>query len=145
MQPKLIILQGPPACGKSTRAAQLVQQIGSDRAVIVCRDAIREGCGDYFVPKREAYITAVEHFMVERALAEGFTVIVDATNLHPQTKRAWKRMAEQFGIEIEWEELLLPFDEALRRDGRADRKRAVGEEVLRRFYANYYPHLLPEE
>ena len=41
---KIIVLQGPPACGKSTKAQELLNQYGADKAVIVCRDSIREAC-----------------------------------------------------------------------------------------------------
>lgn len=45
MKNKIIVLQGPPACGKSTKARELIKEYESDKAVIVCRDSIREGCG----------------------------------------------------------------------------------------------------
>ena len=41
---KIIVLQGPPACGKSTKAKELLNEYGTDKAVIVCRDSIRESC-----------------------------------------------------------------------------------------------------
>lgn len=50
---KIIVLQGPPASGKSTKAKELLEQYGADKAVIVCRDSIRESSGEYWVPSRE--------------------------------------------------------------------------------------------
>lgn len=139
---KMIILQGPPACGKSTAAKNILEQYGSDKAVIVCRDSIREACGEYWVPSREDYISDVEEFTVKNALARDLIPIIDATNLNPKTIEKWKKLAEDYRVEIEWIEVVVPYQEALKRDSNPDRKRPVGKKVLRNFYMKYYPHLI---
>lgn len=139
---KIIVLQGPPACGKSTRAQELLVKYGFDKAVIVCRDSIREACGEYWVTSRENYISDVEEFSVKNALARDLIPIIDATNLNPKTVEKWKKLAEEYKAEIEWIEVVEPYKVALQRDSNPDRKRPVGKKVLRNFYMKYYPHLI---
>jgi predicted kinase len=139
---KIIILQGPPACGKSTTAELLLEDYGKDKAVIVCRDSIRESCGEYWVPSRESYITDIEVFSVKSALERDLIPIVDATNLNPKTIQRWKDLAAEYKAEIEWIEIVEPYSVALERDSNPDRKRPVGEVVLRNFYTKYYPHMI---
>ena len=55
---KIIVLQGAPASGKSTWAREFVK--GKPEWIIVCKDALREGKGDYWVPVHEQYIKSLE-------------------------------------------------------------------------------------
>lgn len=139
---KIIVLQGPPANGKSTRALELLVDYGSDKAVIVCRDSIREACGEYWVPSRENYISDIEKGAVIAALEHDMIPIIDATNLNPKTIEKWKKIAEEYNAEIEWIEVVVPYQEALKRDSNPNRKRPVGKKVLHNFYMKYYPHLI---
>lgn len=139
---KIIVLQGPPACGKSTRALELLTEYGSDKAVIVCRDSIREACGVYWVPSRENYISDIEKGAVIAALEHDMIPIIDATNLNPKTIEKWKKIAKEYDAGIEWIEVVEPYQEALKRDSNPGRKRPVGKKVLRNFYMKYYPHLI---
>lgn len=139
---KIIVLQGPPACGKSTKAKELLNQYGADKAVIVCRDSIREACGEYWEPSREDYISDVELFSVKNALARDMIPIIDATNLNKKTIEKWKKLAEEYRVEIEWISVVVPYQEALKRDSNPDRKRPVGKKVIRDFYSRYFPHLI---
>ena len=142
MAGKIIVLQGPPACGKSTKAKALLNQYGVDKAVIVCRDSIREACGEYWVTSREDYITDLEVFAVKNALARDLIPIIDATNLNPKTIAKWKKIAEEYKADIEWIEVVVPYSEALKRDSNPGRTRPVGKKVLRSFYTRYYPDLI---
>ena len=51
---KILVLQGPPASGKSTCARGLIKN--NKEWVIVSRDSIRESRGDYWVPEQEDYV-----------------------------------------------------------------------------------------
>ena len=135
---KIIVLQGPPACGKSTRAKQLHEEDINN--VIVCRDSIRESRGQYWLPEQESYIDKVEKLHVESALECGLTPIIDATNLNKKTIKKWEDLAKLYNANVEYIECVLPYDIALERD--LQRERQVGEKVLRTFYQKYYPHLL---
>lgn len=135
---KIIVLQGPPACGKSTRAKQLHEEDINN--VIVCRDSIRESRGQYWLPEQESYIDKVEMLQVESALECNLTPIIDATNLNKKTIKKWEDLAKLYNANVEYIECVLPYDVALERD--SQRERQVGEKVLRNFYQKYYPHLL---
>lgn len=138
---EIIILQGPPACGKSTYAKELHEE--NRNCVIVSRDKIRESRGTYWLPDQEDYITAIEEFEVKTAVEMGLTPIVDATNLNPKRINKWKQLAEELDATLDIREMEVPtFEEANRRD--KNRERPVGLTVLKKFYMQYYPHLMEE-
>lgn len=131
---RLIILQGVPATGKSTWAREFIK--GKKDWVIVNRDSIRDGRGDYWIPEQEEYISDLEEYHVTKALERGLNVIIDATNLNPKTKAKWTQIAEQFSIEPEWKEFKISYQEAIERDSK--RERPVGKGVIRDFFNKYY-------
>ena len=135
---KIIILQGPPACGKSTLARKLHEE--DKNKVIVSRDSIRESRGMYWIPDQEKWITMVEEYQVISAIKCGLTPIIDATNLNPKTIEKWKKIAEENNAEIEYQECVLSFEEACANDEKRGNK--VGREVIENFYKKYYPNLI---
>lgn len=135
---RLIILQGVPAAGKSTWAREFIK--GKKDWVIVNRDSIRDGRGDYWIPEQEEYISDLEEYHVTRALERGLNVIIDATNLNPKTIAKWKQVAKQFSIEPEWIEFTITYQEAIERDSK--RERPVGKGVIRDFFNKYYPDMI---
>ena len=94
------------------------------------------------MPSREEYISDIEEFTVKNALARDLIPIIDSTNLNPKTIAKWKQLAEDYRVEIEWVDVVVPYQEALKRDSNPDRKRPVGKKVLRDFYKRYYPELI---
>ena len=138
---KILVLCGPPASGKSTYAREFIK--GKTDWVIVNRDSIREGRGDYWVPSQEDYISDLEEFSVRAAIKRNYNVIIDATNLNPKTQEKWRKIATETKSSIEFKEFYIPFKEALERD--KNRERSVGEKVLKNFYLKYYPDRHAEE
>lgn len=136
--PKMLVLQGVPASGKSTFARELASRDHS--YVIVNRDSIRESRGDYWIPEQEDYISAIEEFSINDAISRGLNVIIDATNLNPKTIEKWKQMATKLNCDIEFKLFEIEYKEALARD--AQRTRPVGEKVLKRFFKDYFPEKL---
>ena len=136
--PKLLILQGVPASGKSTFARQLAHKDKS--YVIVNRDSIRNSKGDYWVPSHEDYVTSIEEFSIKNALGRGYNVIVDATNLNPITINKWKVISEEFNAEIEFKMFEISFEDAVARDKLRDN--SVGEKVIKNFFVKYFPEKL---
>ena len=130
---KVIILQGCPAAGKSTWAREFVK--GKKDWVIVNRDSIREGRGDYWIPEQEWYISELEEFYIRRALEGGLNVIIDATNLNPKTLKKWEDMVAELEVEIEYKEFKISYEEAVERDSK--RSRPVGEKVIKTFFDKY--------
>lgn len=131
---KIIVLQGPPASGKTTEARKMAK-IGTPY-VIVSRDAIRESRGDYWIPDQEDYISDMEEFAVRSAIKRGLIPIIDATNLNPKTIKKWEDLAKELGCAVEYKKFYIPFKEAVERD--KNRERSVGEKVLKRFYTTYF-------
>lgn len=138
---KILVLQGPPASGKSTYAREFIK--GKTDWVIVNRDSIREGRGEYWVPSQEDYISDLEEFSIRSAIKRNYNVIIDATNLNPKTQEKWRKIATETKSSIEFKEFYIPFKEALERD--KNRGRSVGEKVLKNFYLKYYPDKYTEE
>ena len=134
MDKKIIVLQGPPASGKSTWARETAK--AGTPYVIVNRDSIRNARGEYWVPDQEDYISDIEEYGVRSAINRNLIPIIDATNLNPQTIRKWEKLAKELDCEIEYKQFYIPFKEALERD--ANREQSVGKKVLRKFYERYF-------
>lgn len=135
---KLIVCQGVPASGKSTWAREFVT--GKTDWVIVNRDSIRDGRGDYWIPEQENYISEVEEFQIKSALNNNLNVIIDATNLNPKTIEKWEKIAQEHSATLEYKLFEIPYKEALERDSK--RAKPVGKKVIDRFYRMYCPHLM---
>ena len=131
----ILILKGPPGSGKSCYAREFIK--GRIDWVIVNRDSLREGRGDYWVPEQEDYISDLEEFSIRQAIKRGYNVIIDATNLNPKTLDKWDKIAQETNSIIKLQEFYVPFKVALERD--KNRERSVGEKALKRFYQQYYP------
>ena len=137
---KVIILQGPPASGKSTWAKEFMKE--KTQWIRVNRDNIRLMCGDYWVPSREHLISIYEELMIRNALENNYNVIIDATNLNPKTKSKWENIAAEYNAEVEYKEFIVPYEIAIERD--KNRSLKVGENTIYTFYKKYYKHLLPK-
>ena len=140
---KIVVLQGPPASGKSTFAKQFIKD--NHNYVIVSRDSIRDSLGEYWVPSRENLVNKIERNNIINAIEMGFDVIIDATNLNPKTIAKWEALADEKQCEIEYKQFWIPYHEAIKRDNNDDRAHKVGVAVIRSFYSKYNPDLLNEE
>ena len=144
LENKIIVLQGPPASGKSTWARKYQEEHRTD-TVIVSRDNERDARGVYWEQSQEDYITACEEFKLREGLKRGYNVIMDSTNLNPRTIDKWNRVAKEMNVGIEFKEFYIPFAEALKRDANPDRTHQVGKKVIKSFYQRYYPVRYQEE
>lgn len=140
---KIIVLQGPPASGKSTFAKNFIKD--NHNYVIVSRDSIRESLGEYWVPSRENLVDKIERDNIVNAIDMGYNVMIDATNLNPKTIAKWEALADEKQCEIEYKTFWIPFHEAIQRDKNEDRIHQVGYPAIRSFYARYNPDLLNEK
>lgn len=138
---KIIVLQGPPASGKSTYARELAQ--AGTPYVIVNRDSIREARGEYWIPEQEDYISDMEEYGVRSAIKRKLIPIIDATNLNPKTIAKWENLAKELNCEIEYKKFYIPFKEAVERDSK--RERSVGKKTLKHFYKKYFYEKFVEE
>ena len=130
MKQKIIILKGLPASGKTTWAKEFCEN--NLEYIRINRDDLRYMSGKYWVPTREGYITALEHFAVETALNRGYSVIIDATNLNPKYSNWIDEIAMTHSVEIENKFFNVPVEECIRRD--ESRENPVGKAVIMRMY-----------
>lgn len=132
----IILMQGPPACGKSTLARKH-QGSDPDNIIIVSRDAIRHGRGKYWVPSQEQYISAIEHFSIEQGVKMGYTVIVDATNMNAKMIDQIKVIAKANNIPVIGCMVHATLEACIKRDINENREHSVGQSVIKRFYSIY--------
>ena len=134
---KLIILQGPPASGKSTIATKWQAEDPNNR-FIVSRDALRHARGQYWIPEQENLITRLELYAIREALADGLEVMIDATNFNSTTLKRFHIIAEMSGLdEAEHWTVHAHLMECIARDANPDREHHVGAKVISSFYDKY--------
>jgi protein phosphatase len=125
-KPCLVVLIGAAGAGKSTLAARLFAP-----EAILSSDALREVIsGDAAEQGATKTAFAILHRELERRLAAGRTVIVDATSVTPFARRALLRRAAARGVPAIAIVLDLPPSTVLARNG-ARRGRVVPEAAVR--------------
>lgn len=127
-KPKLKVLVGLPASGKSTAAKELEKQ----GWVRVNKDTIRkELFGDNWTHKKEKEVVKEETEQITAGLKSGKDVVVDSTNLNPSHISRFKRLARELEAEMDIDSSFLevPLAELIRRD--KEREETVGEQVIR--------------
>lgn len=91
--PKLIVLRGLPASGKTTLAREM---LGHDSGAIrVNKDLIRDMLFFGYDPETEPYVKWIETEVARLMLEEGFSVVVDDTNLKDIDIATWQTFAER--------------------------------------------------
>lgn len=142
---ELMILQGLPASGKSTYAKALVD--GNYHWKRVNKDSLRDMVdGGAHSKEREKLILAAQLKLVDLYLANGYSVVVDNTNLHQPHVVELQILAAQYGAEVIIDDtfLAVPLDELLERD--KNRANSVGPRVIRDFARRYrIPPYTPKE
>ncbi len=99
---KLIVIQGIIGAGKSRVAKKILKKYGSENAIIVSRDAIRSIMGVYWIASREKLVTSIEDYMIVNGLSQGYTVIVDNSNLNPKVMQKLEAVARKLNVIIEY-------------------------------------------
>lgn len=133
-KPRLVILRGLPASGKSTYAEELV--ILEERTARVNKDKIREmaACMTKSDKKRrdwswERQFQEIEFQAARIFLRDGFNVVVDDTNLKDSMIEKWKELARDEHADFEVKSFLdVPIEECIKRD--AQRPEPVGKAVI---------------
>lgn len=127
-QPKLLVLRGLPASGKSTFAKKLTEQ----GWVRTNKDDIRASlyCGNW-KRKDEKQVIRVRNTIVADALFHRKNVVVDDTNLNPVHVKELGQMARKYDADFEVNEKFLevPIEVCISRD--LQRPNSVGEGVIR--------------
>lgn len=135
--PKIIILKGLPASGKTTWAKAEVEK-SEGRIKRVNKDDLRAMLdAGKWSKEREETILRARDWIVAETLALKKTIIVDDTNLHPKHFETLQDLAELYSAEIEINDsfLSVPMKECIRRD--ALRPNPVGRDVIRRMARDF--------
>lgn len=132
---KLIIMQGLPASGKTTKAKEMLKADGN--AIRVNKDELRLMLhGDRRWSGKQEYVTnQIQDAMILEGLQRGKTVIVDDTNLTDRRVDHLKYLAMYANGSGKQAKVVIhkvdtPFDECIYRD--AHRDKSVGRDVIER-------------
>lgn len=142
-KPKLYLMRGLPASGKSTEAKKLVER---GNTVRVNKDLIRTMLHfDKFTGKNEDATVEAEFAVAEQMIKCGYNVVVDDTNLNPRNISAWKYWAEDENHECTPEVIDINTDigTCLVRD--MNREKSVGRDVIIKMALQYCEFLKGEK
>lgn len=129
---KLIILQGLPASGKTTKAKELSQP---GKNIRVNRDLLREMLHFGFSLKNEDKVKRLEKMIIKDFLTKtNLDVIVDDTNLNKKTVKELVKIAEESKAEIEFIKIDTSLEECIKRDSMRDNP--VGEGIIKMMHKN---------
>lgn len=124
---KMIIMQGLPASGKSTRAEELVREMGN--AVRINKDLLRKMLHfEKFNGRNEGLTRDAARALARTFLTSDVNVIIDDTNLNPGTLQSWKDLAKELEAKVEVCKMDTPYQECIERDRK--RQNAVGDHVI---------------
>ena len=134
------ILIGLPASGKSTKA----KEIASDfRSFVLSSDKIREELyGNEATQGNPAEVFSLLYKQMDDILTNGFSVVIDATNICKRERSEAIKIAKKHGAKVEALVMDTPFAECVRRNDARERK--VPDFVFDRMIAKYEEPTLSE-
>jgi len=126
----ILMLKGLPASGKSTWAKEQIDE-HPGRFKRVNKDDLRAMLDNSrWSRANEKFVLKVRDFIVSQALEDGYSVIVDDTNLHPRHEIRLKEIAREKKADFEVKEFTdVPIEECIKRD--LKRPNSVGPDVIR--------------
>ena len=137
--PKLVMLRGLPASGKTTYAKQLVDK----GWVRVNKDDMRAMLNNSkFSKSNEAFILSLRDEIIIRALVSGKNVVVDDTNLDPKHSIQLQSIAQEFLAE--YEEVFFNTDIMTCIERNKHRENPVPEKTIYDMYSRYLMPKQPE-
>ena len=127
---RLVLMQGLPCSGKSTKCKELLAEYGN--AVRLNRDLLRL-CLHHDTPwsgRQERITKDVARAIAKHILADDKVgvLLIDDCNLHQGTVESWRSLAQECDAKFEMIRIDTPLDECLRRD--AIREKPVGRHVI---------------
>ena len=146
MKHELIILQGIQGSGKTTWAKNWVKEDPNHR-VRFNHDDIRNMFGVYWVPSREPLVKELHNSFLNKAMLEGYDIVLDNMNLNQNTINEIKEIVEEFNkwislspvdlhYDIKYQTFFdTPLEECIARDSK--RENPIGENVIRNTYNKY--------
>lgn len=135
MTPKLFVLCGLPASGKSTYAKELADKYDAN---IHASDAIREELsGDINNQNINDLVFQTLHSRVKEDLTNGKNCIYDATNINYKRRMAFLNELNKIPCEKICCFMATPYKECIKNNKKRDRK--VPKEVIERMYRHFDP------
>lgn len=128
MAKKLYIMKGLPASGKSTRAQEIIER--DVRAVRINKDLLRTMLHfDKWNGKNEKLTHDSSLSLALHHLVQGVNVIIDDTNLNPNTLKGYYDIAKTAKAQIEIVDMTdVDIAECITRDAKREKK--VGKDVI---------------
>lgn len=132
---------GLPASGKTTKSKQMVEA-ANGKMVRVNKDDLRAMLHDgKWSKEREKVVLEMRDAIIDTALAQGISVIVDDTNFEPKHAKHFEELAHEYVAQVERLDFTdVPLKTCLERNKSRDRViagRDVPEEVIQRMWRQY--------
>lgn len=137
-RPRLMLLVGPPGCGKSTYATKYIKE--NPNTIHLSSDSIRkELWGDEAIQGDNNEIFSLMQTRAVDALNNGLDVIYDATNMTRKDRSYIIELCPKF-VQIEAHIIWAPIETCIERDAARERTvgKAVIDKMLKKFQAPYY-------
>lgn len=130
VQPDVVILTGLPASGKTTYARKMAEE---PRWARVNRDDLRSMLHDgKYSPAAERVIADLELRIVFALVSQGFSVVVDDTNLRADRREEIERVAREAGAVVGYVSFQhVDVEECIARDHERPIGQRVGSERIR--------------
>lgn len=133
--PKIVILKGLPASGKSTKALELLKQKRSKRINFDLLREMLDGPGGWS-RGNEAFVHEVTEAITGLAVKHGKDVILDNTNLSKSQINLANALKSKFRLDEEMIDFTdVDVEECIKRD--AGRSNPVGADVILEMYNKY--------
>jgi predicted kinase len=131
----VILTRGIPGSGKSTWTKEQLR-LHPNQYKRVNRDDLRLMLdNEQFNPKREKFITKIQHELILKSLQEGYHVICDDTNLNPKTIESITNLVKGIATVKIQDFTHVPLEVCIQQD--LKRLNSVGKDVIVKFYNQY--------
>ncbi len=132
---KIIMTKGLIGCGKTTWSKE--QQKKDKNIVRVNKDELRAMMHDSYHNKaNEKQIIQIEMAIIEQALYNKRTVIVDNTHGHPSHQERFEKLAKEYNTTLEIQEFDVPLATCIERDSK--REKPIGKAAIMKMYNQFF-------
>ena len=120
------ILSGLPASGKSTYCHDLMEKEPHKWARVSWDDIRHETPNYKFNNQNEMRVRDRAYFAAHEAVEDGYSLLIDNTNLNAKHINYWTELANAWGLTVEIKKFDVPVEECVRRDALREGKYTEG-------------------